>query len=149
MTNAVSNPNLRPGRPLGSRNRLSNKLITDLSEIWFEQGPGILKKMAMREPGQLARLAYATLPKDILVSVEQRIPGGLSPGDWQLLQSVLDLIRSAIPAGSNAPPAEVLGVVENALRAHFARQLPPSTGAYGRPEAEAQPEEVEAPRALS
>ena len=124
MTNAVSNPNLRPGRPLGSRNRLSNKLMTDLSEIWFEHGPGILKKMAMREPGQLARLAYATLPKDILVSVEQRIPGGLSPDDWQLLQSVLDLIRSAIPAGSNAPPAEVLGVVENALRAHFAKRLP-------------------------
>jgi hypothetical protein len=129
MTNAVSN--LRHGRPLGSRNRLSNKLITDLSEIWFEHGPGILKKMAMREPRQLARLAYATLPKDILVSVEQRIPGGLSPDDWQLLQSVLDLIRSAIPPGSNAPPAEVLGVVETALRAHFARQL-------------SQPEEVEA-----
>jgi hypothetical protein len=123
-TTAVSNfPGTSPGRPIGSRNRLSGKLITDLSDVWHQYGPNILVKMAMREPGQLARLAYATLPKDILVSVEQRIPGGLSADDWQLLQSVLDLIRSAIPAGSNAPPAEVLGVVETALRAHFAREI--------------------------
>jgi hypothetical protein len=79
--------------------------------------------MAMREPGTLARMAYATLPKDILVSVEQKIPGGLSAEDWVLLTQVLDLIRSAVPAGSNAPPAEVFGVIETALRAHFAREI--------------------------
>src|SRR5919204_3868344 len=123
MTNAVSNPNLRPGRPLGSRNRLSNKLMTDLSEIWFEHGPGILKKMAMREPGQLARLAYATLPKDILVSVEQRIPGGLDPEDWAVMLRVLDTIKGAIPPDSDVPPAEIFGVIETALRSHFARAI--------------------------
>jgi hypothetical protein len=127
-TNAVANFANRPanvgGRPPGVRNRLSNQLITDLSEIWHEHGPNVLKKMALRDPIALARMAYATLPKDILVSVEQRVPGGLSADDWTLLQQVLDLIRGAIPPGSNAPPGEVLGVVENALRAHFARQLP-------------------------
>lgn len=107
-----------------------NRIITDDKparvniDVGHQYGPGILTKMAMREPGQLARLAYATLPKDILVSVEQRIPGGLSADDWALLQSVLDLIRSAVPPGSNAPPAEVLGVVETALRAHFAKEIP-------------------------
>jgi hypothetical protein len=79
----------------------------------------------MRDPTQLARLAYATLPKDILVSVEQRIPGGLSAEDWGLLQEVLNMIRGAIPPGSNSPPAEVFGVIETALRAHFARQIEP------------------------
>ena len=98
-------------------------LITDLSEIWHAEGPGILKKMAMRDPVQLARMAYATLPKDILVSVEQRIPGGLSAEDWGLLQEVLNMIRGAIPPGSNSPPAEVFGVIETALRAHFAREI--------------------------
>jgi hypothetical protein len=125
-TNAVANFANRPpspGRPPGQRNRLSNKLITDLSEIWHRHGPGILQKMAMRDPTQLARLAYATLPKDILVSVEQRIPGGLSAEDWGLLQQVLDLIRGAIPPGSNSPPAEVLGVIETALRAHYAKEI--------------------------
>ena|SRR5215510_11324819 len=80
--------------------------------------------MASREPGTLARMAYATLPKDILVSVEQKIPGGLSAEDWVLLTQVLDLVRSAIPPGSSAPPAEVFGVIETALRAHFAKEIP-------------------------
>ena len=66
MSNLVSGPNNGAGRPVGSRTRLSNKLITDLSEIWHANGPEILRKMAMREPGTLARMAYATLPKDIL-----------------------------------------------------------------------------------
>jgi hypothetical protein len=128
-TNAISNlkTNINNinggGRPPSSRSRLSNKLITDLSEIWHANGPEILRKMAMREPATLARMAYATLPKDILVSVEQRIPGGLSAEDWVLLTQVLDLIRGAVPAGSNAPPAEVFGVIETALRAHFAREI--------------------------
>jgi hypothetical protein len=121
-TNAVANFANR-GRPPGLRNRLSHKLIEDLSEIWHAEGPGALKKMAMRDPTQLARLAYATLPKDILVSVEQRIPDGLSAEDWGLLQQVLDLIRGAIPPGSNSPPAEVLGVIETALRAHYAKEI--------------------------
>jgi hypothetical protein len=112
------------GRPPSSRSRLSNKLITDLSEIWHQHGPEVLRKMASREPGTLARMAYATLPKDILVSVEQKIPGGLSAEDWVLLTQVLDLVRSAIPPGSSAPPAEVFGVIETALRAHFAKEIP-------------------------
>jgi hypothetical protein len=123
ISNMTTNPNLRPGRTPGQRNRLSNKLITDLSDIWHQHGPGILQKMVMRDPTQLARLAYATLPKDILVSVEQRIPGGLFAEDWGLLQEVLNMIRGAIPPGSNSPPAEVFGVIETALRAHFARQI--------------------------
>jgi len=61
----------------------------------------------------------------VLVSVEQRTPGGLSAEDWVLLTQVLDLIRGAIPSGSNAPPAEVFGVIETALRAHFARAIEP------------------------
>ena len=96
---AVSNLNgAGPGRPPGLRNRLSGKLISDLSDIWHQHGPDVLKKMALRDPIALARMAYSTLPKDILVSVEQRIPGGLAPEDWALLTQVLDLIRSAIPA---------------------------------------------------
>jgi hypothetical protein len=126
-TNAIANFANRPpnlgGRPIGARTRLSNQLITDLSNIWHAHGPDVLKKMALRDPIALARMAYATLPKDILVSVEQRIPGGLAPEDWALLTQVLDLIRSAIPPGSNAPPAEVFAVIETALRERFAREI--------------------------
>jgi hypothetical protein len=37
----------------------------------------------------------------------------------------LELIRGAIPSGSNSSPAEVFGVIETALGAHFARQIEP------------------------
>jgi hypothetical protein len=46
-------------------------------------------------------------------------------GFMGLLQEVLNTIRGAIPPGSNSPPAEVFGVIETALRAHFARQIEP------------------------
>jgi hypothetical protein len=127
-TNAVANFANRPpgagGRPLGARTRLSHRLIEDLSEIWEQQGPTVLAKMASRDPTRLAQLAYSTLPKDVLISIEQKaIPGGLEPEDWAVLMRVLDTIKSAIPAGSNAPPVEILNVIETALRAHFARQI--------------------------
>jgi hypothetical protein len=35
------------------------------------------------------------------------------------------LISRAIPPGSNTPPAEVFGVIETALRVHFARAIEP------------------------
>jgi hypothetical protein len=112
------------GRLLGARTRLSHKLIEDLSEIWHAEGPSALKKIALRDPVRLAQLAYATLPKDVLISIEQKaIPGGLEPEDWAVLMRVLETIKSAIPPDSNAPPAEILSVIETALRAHFARQI--------------------------
>jgi hypothetical protein len=127
--NVVANFANRPagagGRPPGARTRLSHKLIQDLSDIWHANGPDILRKMAMREPPRLAQLAYATLPRDVLVSIEQKtIPGGLDPDDWAVLLRVLDTIKGVIPPGSNAQPAEVFGVIETALRAHFAKEIP-------------------------
>jgi hypothetical protein len=122
-SNLVMGPN-GGGRPLGARTRLSHKLIEDLSEIWHAEGPNALKKIALRDPVRLAQLAYATLPKDVLISIEQKaIPGGLEPEDWAVLMRVLETIKSAIPPDSNAPPAEILSVIETALRAHFARQI--------------------------
>ena len=118
---AVATPG--PGRPLGARNRLTNKLIEDLSEIWFAHGPDILKKMAIRDPTRLAQMTYATLPKDVLVSVEQRIPGGLDAESWALMLRVLDVVKRVMPEGAIAGPDEVFGVIETALRSHFAKQI--------------------------
>jgi hypothetical protein len=127
-TNAIANFAARPpnlgGRPKGARGRLTNKLIDDLSEIWHTHGPDCLRKMAMREPGQLAKLAYATLPRDVLVSIEHAtIPGGLEPDDWAMLMRVLTTIKAAIPPGCSAPPAEVFAVIETSLRERFAREI--------------------------
>lgn len=127
-TNAVANFANRPagagGRPPSARTRLSHKLIQDLSDIWHAHGPDVLRKMAARDPTRLAQLAYAILPRDVLVSVEQRIPGGLSAEDWVLLTQVLDLIRGAIPPGRNAPPGEVFGSKPRYVRISRERSRP-------------------------
>jgi len=36
---------------------------------------------------------------------------------------VLDTIKGAIPPDREAPPAEIFGVIETALRSHFARAI--------------------------
>jgi hypothetical protein len=127
MTNAVANFANRPpgagGRPPGARNRLSHKLIEDLHNIWETNGPQILKIMASREPARLAQIAYATLPRDVLVSVEQRIPGGLDAESWALVLRVLDVVKKVMPEGVTAGPDEVFEVIETALRSHFAKQI--------------------------
>ena len=37
---------------------------------------------------------------------------------------VLNLLRWVMPAGSKALPSETFKVIEDALRAHYAKQLP-------------------------
>ena len=63
------------------------------------------------------------LPRDILVSVEQTMPGGLDHQDWQLLMRVLDLVKAANPDSANPAPGEVFGIIEQALRAYYAKTI--------------------------
>jgi hypothetical protein len=48
--------------------------------------------LAKNDQAKYAQLAIGNLPRDVLVSVEQRVPGGLSVEDWGLMLRVLDLI---------------------------------------------------------
>ena len=58
--------------------------------------------------------------EDILVSVDQRIPGGLDLEEWAQLRRVLALIKECDPVGTSA---RVFSVIETALRAHYAKQI--------------------------
>jgi hypothetical protein len=112
------------GRTMGSRNRLSKKLIEDLEDAWFRDGPDALAIVAKTEPAKFLQLAFGVLPRDVLVSViEQRVPGGLSVEDWATVVRVLDLIKASVPTDANAAPGEVFGVIEQALRARYAKPV--------------------------
>src|SRR5262245_42000317 len=104
------------------KQRLPNALIEDLAAEWFEYGASCLRLMRQRDNTRFVQLAYSTLPRDILISVEQRTIG-IDPDEWALMRRVLDLIKVAVPADSNAGPAEVFGVIEEALRARYARPI--------------------------
>ena len=62
------------GRPRGSRNKLSEQFIGDLQELWAEQGPSILQRLAIEHPEKLLSAMVHILPKDFQVSVTENRP---------------------------------------------------------------------------
>jgi hypothetical protein len=86
------------GRPLGARQRISEKLLADLATVWEAHGESVLARLATEEPGKLAQIAYGLLPRDVFISVEQRAPGNLEPDEWATLRRVLDIIQQCVCA---------------------------------------------------
>jgi hypothetical protein len=109
------------GRPVGARQRISEKLLADLADVWRECGPAVLRKLASEEPGKLATIAFGLLPKDVFVSVAQTAPGGLSPEDYAQLRGVLDAIEAA--GLGDVPPGELFAGIETYLRSEFAKPV--------------------------
>jgi hypothetical protein len=66
----------------------------------------------------VAQIAYGLLPRDVLISVEQRTPGNLDADEWAILRRVIDLIQQN---ASGAKLGPVLKTIENALRADQAK----------------------------
>jgi hypothetical protein len=82
------------GRPIGARQKISEKLLADLAEVWEASGKTVLERLAITDPGKLAQIAYGLLPRDVFISVEQRTPGNLDPDEWAILRRVIDLIQA-------------------------------------------------------
>jgi hypothetical protein len=117
-------PPVSPGRPRGARTRLSDKLISELADKFEKHGAAAMDVVAKRVPEKFLALAFGILPRDVLIEVvEQRRPGGLDADDWALVLRVLDLIKANVPADVNANPSEVFAVIEEALRAHYAKPI--------------------------
>ncbi len=125
---SVGNPNWKKGvsgnprgRPVASRQKLHEGMITDMAELWAEGGASVLRHLMTEEPATFAKLAFGILPREALVSVSQSAPGGLAPDEWQTIRAVLDLIQAHAPEG--VTPGEIFGFIEHALRAEFAKPL--------------------------
>src|SRR5262245_58131168 len=91
------NPN---GRPLGARTEFSNSFMRDLARVWAKQGGDIIEKVATDDPSRFFAVAASLIPKDVAVTIEQRLPGGLSPEDWSIAMSIFQAINEALP-GAN------------------------------------------------
>jgi hypothetical protein len=57
---------------MGSRNKLSETFVTDLAELWEEQGSAILQRVADEHPEKLMAAMVQVLPRDFQVSVDQQ-----------------------------------------------------------------------------
>ena len=54
-----------PGRPVGSRNRLSEKFLADLQRVWLKKGVAALDKVADPNPEVLVRVVASILPRQL------------------------------------------------------------------------------------
>jgi hypothetical protein len=47
------------GRPVGSRQRLSEQLLADIAQTWAEHGQSVLTRLVAEDPAKFASLAFA------------------------------------------------------------------------------------------
>lgn len=106
------------GRTPGARQKIVEPFYKSLHDRWLEEGESILDRLVKDEPGTVLRTIASLMPKDVAVSVEQRGPLNVDPTQWRLLCQVLDVIEQSAPR--NADPVEVLQIVTDALRSHYA-----------------------------
>jgi hypothetical protein len=107
------NPN---GRPVGSRSAFSAGFTRDLAEVWAEKGKASMLYTAEKQPAVFFATCARLLPNDVRVTVEQSLPGNLSPSDWADLRELLSAIQSALPDAADRAPGEVFQIVRDALR---------------------------------
>jgi hypothetical protein len=48
------------------------------------------------------------------------LPGDLTEQDWSIMLEVLELLKRTVPKNDDRPPAEIFGVIREALMQHFA-----------------------------
>ena len=107
------------GRPKGSRNAFSAAFVGDLQASWAQHGPTVLDQVAKRDPGRYLGVCASLIPRDVSLSIEQRLPGGLSPSDMAIFQA----IKAALPDANDRQPGEVMTYVLEAIRARGAKLI--------------------------
>jgi hypothetical protein len=111
------------GRPIGSRNKLSESVIQDIAADWAIGGAETIARVRRTDPAAYFRVVASILPKDVLVNVQQQTPGNLDPTEWALMIDLVRLIKAAAPQGANALPSEIVPAIEETVRAHFAKPI--------------------------
>jgi Family of unknown function (DUF5681) len=108
------------GRPPGSRNKYSEDVLTVMANDWAAGGADVVARVRATDPSTYLRVVASILPKDVLVNVQQSVPGNLQPEAWASLRRVLDLIESC---GASGEPQEVFEMIEEDLRARLAKPV--------------------------
>jgi hypothetical protein len=94
-------------------------LSATLQASWAQHGPGVLDQVAKRDSSRYLGVCASLIPKDVSLSIEQRLPGGLSQQDL----AIFSAIKSSIPDANTRDPGEVLNFVLDAIRAHGAKVI--------------------------
>ena len=65
-----------PGRPLGSKNKLSESFLQALAEDFEKHGKDAIRRVCKSSPGEYLRIIAGMVPKDLLLTV------GDNQGTW-------------------------------------------------------------------
>jgi hypothetical protein len=109
------------GRP--PRARLSEQFISDMAASWSRHGGQILENMAKKDPGRFAGLCSQLIPRDVTLTLEQRLPGNMDPSDWAIVREVMHAVKQALPDANSRPPGEIMQFVLEAIRAASAKTI--------------------------
>ena len=106
------------GRPPGvDRARLEAEYVASFAEHFAEHGFRAIVQVYQQDPARYLQLAGTLLPKEVHLALTQKLPGGLSIADWDLMLQVTDAIKQALPAGDRKR-GDVLNYVLGALSAY-------------------------------
>jgi hypothetical protein len=104
------------GRPVGTRQAFSAGFLRDLAEVWSKEGRETMVKTARTNPAVFFATCARLIPNDVRVTVQQQLPGNLSPEDWAMMLEIVEAVKQAIPDAASAPPGDVLQHVLAKLR---------------------------------
>jgi hypothetical protein len=87
-----------PGRPVGSRSKLSEQFLLDLRDLWDRRGIEVLERVATEDPAALLRAISGLLPRDLNVNV------GLDAASFaQTFEAALAMLGNAAPRHARRP----------------------------------------------
>lgn len=80
-----------PGRPAGSRDKLTQAFLRDLQAIWDEGGIEMLRRLEKTDPRSVVAACVALVPKSVEVDSTRRVyrmrETPLTPDEWQAKHS--------------------------------------------------------------
>ena len=110
------NPSGLPGRPAGSRQTFSAGFLDDLAKTWRDKGRQTMEWTAENQPSTFFAVCARLIGPEVKLTIEQQLPGNLSPSDWADLRELLSAIQEVLPDAANRPPGEVFRYALAALR---------------------------------
>lgn len=93
------------GRPRGSRNKLAEDFLADLSALWEEQGEAVLRRAFFDSPVKVVDIVARLLPAKIEIRQDNPISEALSSWSYEKLSAALAELEARIVArASEARP---------------------------------------------
>jgi hypothetical protein len=106
-----------------NRQRISERLLADLAEVWDRRGPDVLERLADEDPSKLAAIAFGILPKEAFVKVENIVDPrlkALQQMDAEALAALGGLIDAIKAANVEGEPGAIFQAISENLPAWMA-----------------------------